>query len=128
MVKSVTNSSLESQPIFQYDETGKITGYKTKVGADTVFPFSSDWEEAKIVTLASKLTINLGRKPKELLVCWSAANVTTTQFNLFFYYNEDFSSYKFGQGISNPANCVVSDTGFDITCMYSGRPVFYAYK
>lgn len=35
------NSSLESQPDFIYDETGKITGYKTKAGADTVFPFKS---------------------------------------------------------------------------------------
>lgn len=34
-------SSLESQPNFVYDSTGKITGYKTKVGADTVFPFST---------------------------------------------------------------------------------------
>lgn len=37
---SPLNSSLESHPTFQYDETGKITGYKTKAGADTVFPFS----------------------------------------------------------------------------------------
>ena len=41
MVKSVTNSSLESQPNFVYDSTGKITGYRTKAGADTVFPFKS---------------------------------------------------------------------------------------
>lgn len=35
------NSSLQDQPTFEYDETGKITGYKTKIGgADTVFPFS----------------------------------------------------------------------------------------
>ena len=40
MLFLIENSSLESQPIFQYDETGKITGYKTKAGADTVFPFS----------------------------------------------------------------------------------------
>lgn len=32
---------MQDQPTFEYDETGKITGYKTKVGADTVFPFSS---------------------------------------------------------------------------------------
>ena len=38
---SKLNSSLESQPDFIYDETGKITGYKTKAGADTVFPFKS---------------------------------------------------------------------------------------
>lgn len=35
------NSSLQDQPIFEYDSTGKITGYKTKVGADTVFPFNN---------------------------------------------------------------------------------------
>ena len=32
---------MQDQPTFEYDETGKITGYKTKVGADTVFPFNS---------------------------------------------------------------------------------------
>ena len=35
-------SSLTDQPTFEYDESGKITGYKTKIGgADTVFPFNS---------------------------------------------------------------------------------------
>lgn len=29
-------------PTFVYDATGKITGYKTQAGADTVFPFSSN--------------------------------------------------------------------------------------
>lgn len=29
------------QPDFIYDATGKITGYKTPGGADTVFPFSN---------------------------------------------------------------------------------------
>lgn len=42
------NSSLESQPNFVYDSTGKITGYKTKVGADTVFPFSGGFNGADI--------------------------------------------------------------------------------
>lgn len=32
---------MQDQPIFEYDSTGKITGYKTKAGADTVFPFKS---------------------------------------------------------------------------------------
>ena len=32
---------MENQPDFVYDSTGKITGYKTKAGADTVFPFKS---------------------------------------------------------------------------------------
>ena len=36
------NSSLNEQPTFEYDSTGKITGYKTKIGgADTVFPFKN---------------------------------------------------------------------------------------
>lgn len=42
------NSSLESQPNFVYDSTGKITGYKTKAGADTVFPFSGGFNGADI--------------------------------------------------------------------------------
>jgi hypothetical protein len=41
-------SSLESQPNFVYDSTGKITGYRTKVGADTVFPFSGGFNGADI--------------------------------------------------------------------------------
>ena len=38
-VKELNNSLGGFTPII--DSTGKITGYKTKVGADTVFPFSS---------------------------------------------------------------------------------------
>lgn len=38
-VNSLNNSLGGFTPVI--DETGKITGYKTKVGADTVFPFSS---------------------------------------------------------------------------------------
>lgn len=38
-LKEVNNSLGGFTPII--DSTGKITGYKTKVGADTVFPFSS---------------------------------------------------------------------------------------
>lgn len=38
-LKNVNNSLGGFTPII--DSTGKITGYKTKVGADTVFPFSS---------------------------------------------------------------------------------------
>lgn len=34
------NNSIMSFPEFIYDESGKIIGYKTETGADTVFPFS----------------------------------------------------------------------------------------
>ena len=46
-------SSLQDQPIFEYDSTGKITGYKTKVGADTVFPFKN------VVYLGNGTTFNV---------------------------------------------------------------------
>lgn len=50
------NSSLESQPDFVYDEAGKITGYKTKIGgADTVFPFSNGLNA--IITVRSVNTV-----------------------------------------------------------------------
>lgn len=93
-------------------------------GADTVLPFSGGWEDIKVVTLTSNLTIDIGRKPKELFVGWSANNVTTSEFNLFSYYNEDFTSYSFGL----PDVTTINDNGFTITCKYSGRPVFYAYR
>ena len=34
------NNKLAGQPEFLYDASGKITGYKTPGGADTVFPFT----------------------------------------------------------------------------------------
>lgn len=34
------NNKLTDQPEWIKDDTGKITGYKTTAGADTVFPFS----------------------------------------------------------------------------------------
>ena len=46
------NNSLGDQPTFEYDETGKITGYKTKVGADTVFPFKSKAEIEQLNSLS----------------------------------------------------------------------------
>lgn len=35
------NNKLANQPTFTYDSNGKITGYKTPGGADTVFPFNT---------------------------------------------------------------------------------------
>lgn len=40
-VTDVLNSRISALPEFIYDSGGKITGYKTKDGADTVFPFIS---------------------------------------------------------------------------------------
>ena len=48
------NSSLTDQPTFEYDESGKIIGYKTKIGgADTVFPFKN------VVYLGDGTTFNV---------------------------------------------------------------------
>lgn len=44
------DDSLTEQPTFIYDESGQITGYKTKVGADTVFPFKSKLTCVKIAS------------------------------------------------------------------------------
>ncbi len=37
---SQINNNLKQQPLFIYNSSGEITGYKTSGGADTVFPFS----------------------------------------------------------------------------------------
>lgn len=120
-VSGFTSGNYKSVTGLAYDSTNKKLGLK--VGADTVIPFSGGWEEIKVVTLTSNLTIDIGRKPKEVLVGWSATNVTTKAFNIYYYYNEDFSSYTFGS-----PGVTINDNGVTISCKYSGRPVFYAYK
>ncbi len=120
-VSNFTSGNYKAVTGLAYDATNKKLGLK--VGADTVIPFSGGWEEIKVVTLKSNLTINIGREPKELFVGWSATNVTTSEFNLYSYYNEDFTSYSFGS-----TGVTINDNGFVITCKYSGRPVFYAYR
>lgn len=62
------------------DTTGKITGYKTKAGADTVFPFSS----------ANKITIvvrNYGKWSFDGREIWSQ-NIT------FVFIKQDNGSWK----------------------------------
>lgn len=66
------NSSLQDQPTFEYDETGKITGYKTKIGgADTVFPFSSD--------MTFKVTARLRRRD-------GSGALSSTEKKIFYIY------------------------------------------
>lgn len=121
------NSSLSKVKTY-VGEDGKLH-FIDSAGADTALPFSNnEWEEIKIVTLSSDLTINLGRRPKELFVGWSAANTTTSHFNLLTYYNENFSECVFGGGLDANYYVEMTDTGFKIKCKYSGRPIFYAYK
>lgn len=121
LVVKELNSNLSKVKTY-VGEDGKLH-FIDSAGADSVLPFSGGWEEIKVVTLTSNLTIDIGRKPKELFVGWSGTNVTTSEFNLFSYYNEDFTSYSFGA-----AGVTINDNGFTITCKYSGRPVFYAYR
>lgn len=123
-VSGFASGNYESVTGLAYDPTNKQLGLK--VGADSVIPFSGGWEDIKVVTLTSALTIDIGRKPKEVLVGWSATNVSTKEFNVYYYYNEDFSSYVFG--LPGVTGVTINDNGVTISCRYSGRPVFYAYK
>lgn len=59
-VNQLNNNLKGFTPIL--DSTGKITGYKTKVGADTVFPFSGKWEKiytGSTTTWPSVVTCNV---------------------------------------------------------------------
>lgn len=68
------NSSLTDQPTFEYDESGKITGYKTKIGgADTVFPFkniSGLHTGSASLTFPDRRTVNTDKKPIAILVVY----------------------------------------------------------
>lgn len=58
---------MTDQPTFEYDESGKITGYKTKIGgADTVFPFSGGDAELKLVSgIASASPVSVSFIPSQ---------------------------------------------------------------
>lgn len=87
------NSSLVSQPIFQYDETGKITGYKTKAGADTVFPFSSGSNYIKIEVEHNP---NTGLTISEQIGKSSSLIKVTTIPNINTSYKTGLCTYKRG--------------------------------
>ncbi len=76
------NDSIEQQPAFIYDENGQITGYKTKVGADTVFPFSSGVSMAKqdsgsYTTINAEQTITTNLNKINFLITWWANGAGT---------------------------------------------------
>ena len=50
------NSNISVIPEFIMDESGKITGYKTEAGADTVFPFNN---AVKIINLGTGTSFNV---------------------------------------------------------------------
>lgn len=50
---SQLNNNLMSRPEWIIDENGKITGYKTQGGADTVFPFINEGKIIDVVTQSS---------------------------------------------------------------------------
>lgn len=87
------------QPTFEYDESGKITGYKTKIGgADTVFPFSS------LDGLTGEL---VGSNTKSVKVTKDLCGILFLAKYMGWY---DYSFYKNGNKINNNASAVIGDS------------------
>ena len=127
-------SSLESQPNFVYDSTGKITGYKTKVGADTVFPFSGGFNGADIymsgtnsgnlskIELASKGQYFYGfdydNSTKKFTVLYDGTYsymLSTTSSYTSLYINDKLIEYATKNGqttIYNTIELKKGDTGY----------------
>lgn len=65
-LETALNNNLVSRPDWITDSTGKITGYKTPGGADTVFPFS-DFSEESLVFISPQLrgSANQGQTMKQ---------------------------------------------------------------
>lgn len=115
------DDSLTEQPQFIYDETGKITGYTTKIGgADTVFPFSS----GKNVSI---------ERLKEMYTSGSTYTISEIGlYNLAAYarQNSTYNFYKNGTlimqsvGASNShniqSNIYSLNEGDVISCSFSG--------
>lgn len=98
------NSSLDEQPDFIYDATGKITGYKTKAGADTVFPFKKG-----IVTFHLYKGIRSGSSLE-------AFGVDLTDFKkITFYGNTILDIYNSGMAKVTSRSVTSSKQYIDIT-------------
>ena len=67
------NNNLEAVPQFITDTTGRITGYKTPGGADTVFPFSS--------VITGEATFNGNEMP-----LFTVSNIPSEPKMVFWYH------------------------------------------
>ncbi len=67
------------------DETGRITGYKTTAGADTVFPFKNMMQEGKIkkIYLGNQKISNLSNSGSVTFDCTSINNYNKLNTNNF---------------------------------------------
>ncbi len=127
------NSSLGGVSQFIVDDsTGKITGYKTKVGADTVFPFSGGFNGADIymsgtnsgnlskIELASKGQYFYGfdydNSTKKFTVLYDGTYsymLSTTSSYTSLYINDKLIEYATKNGqIYNTIELKKGDTGY----------------
>ncbi len=107
------NNNLAQQPIFIYDSSGKITGYKTKVGADSVFPFSGSTDS---ITLLSSFvgagginsrTISITSDFEGTVICVGFSNLSGNRVKISgfgsvdtpIYYQDISSNYYNSHGI-----------------------------
>lgn len=70
-----------SSPEWITDSTGKITGYKTQGGADTVFPFNPIRYIEKYLRAGTN-TINLEFRPKNKIFCVSNYGVQSAYYDV----------------------------------------------
>ena len=86
---SQLNNNLNSRPQWITDSSGKITGYKTKAGADTVFPFKgSNFIKMKASVTADDLVYHTG-----------GSTVTVTGFSKIIVNEVSLNVYNGGQTV-----------------------------
>ena len=123
-VNELNNSLGGFTPII--DSTGKITGYKTKVGADTVFPFSSlKYGTFDIPSYTETQSINCGFKPKSVIV------ICNTTYNMLCYKSDAIDRIYFA-GAATSSGITLTNTGFDFCGhknggdnWWNGQTVYY---
>lgn len=92
---------------FIFDESGKIVGYKTPGGADTVFPFSRNFQ----ITVGLKLTLTNDGATRTLEKTTSL--VITCRDGQISYNNPNISSYLFeGTAARSYANIILTSVTY----------------
>ena len=129
------NDKLAGQPEFVYDANGKITGYKTPGGADTVFPFHSSIrcvQKSAKLSQTSYVNINCGFSPNYIIIAIKWSN--ETQFMLLNIEKNTAivigSTSTISPGnttINSLVHIRVNNTGFDIQAIFNTYTQNVAY-
>ena len=117
----ILNNNLMSRPQWITDNTGRITGYKTQGGADTVFPFSNVADGTFTGVLNTPVTVHTGFKPDR--ICIAPVAYINRNSGIYYYPYIGIASNV----VAYHGKIQVTNDGFIYTALDSSEAVLHYY-